>query len=385
MSRFLPAVFAGLLVLGQVVHAAAQDASRFSNLPASPQFRISEVLGRDFRVPANLVRGKLSGSDLHVGNYFGSTVGISGDTVVVASRAFRCVKGGAYVFVKPATGWQDMTQTAKLTGSDWGGCGVSGFDLVAISGDTIIAGPGPNGASIYVFVKPKGGWRDMTETARLTPSGSLYDLLSVAVSDNTVAIGYPNALGNQLGAVAVFVKPVGGWEDMTQQTATLTASDAGPGDQLGSAVAIDGNTIIGGAPYATVNGIKWAGAVYVFVKPLAGWTDMTQTAKLTPTYTIGGELGQCLSLSSAVAVACATPAAYAFVEPPNGWQDMTPTGTLNPPNSGGFISASVSGNIIATGAPDSPGYPLYYGAAFAYLKPDGGWQNVSSPNAAFLG
>ena len=278
-----------------------------------------------------------------------------------------------------------MTQTAKLTGSDWGGCGVSGFDLVAISGDTIIAGPGPDGASIYVFVKPRGGWRDMTETARLTPSGNLYGVASIGISGDNVAGGYPNALGNELGALAVFVKPAGGWKDMTQQNATLTASDPGPGDQLGWAVATDGNTVIGGAPYATVNGIQGAGAVYVFVEPPAGWGDMTQTAKLTPNYSTGGLLGECVSLTEGVALACANPAAYVFVEPDGGWADMTPTAAISSPSDQyGWSSASIAGNVIGIGSDDAPYYPLY-GAVFAFLKPSTGWQNTSSPNASYFG
>jgi hypothetical protein len=249
-----------------------------------------------------------------------------------------------------------------------------------------LPGPGPDGASIYVFVKPKGGWRNMTETARLTASGSLYGLASIGISGETVAGGYPNALGNEFGAVAVFVRPVGGWRDMTGQTATLTASDPGPGDQLGWAVAIDGNTVIGGAPYANVNGINWAGKAYVFVGPPGGWTDMTQTAELTPTYNIGGQLGECVSLSDGVALACANPAAYVFVEPNDGWTDMTPTAAISSPSkSYGWNAGSISGNVIQTGADDAPSYPLNYGAVFAFMKPPGGWQNASSPNASYFG
>lgn len=387
MSRFLTAGLAALLGIALAVCAGAQDTGGgFPGLPVSVQSRIAKEFGRDFRVPVKWFRVKLSGSDTQPNNLFGFTVAVSGDTVVVASRYFGCLEGGAYVFVKPSTGWKDMTQTAKLTGSDFGPCGGSGFDEVAISGDTIVAGPGPDGATTYVFVEPRGGWRDATETARLHASGNFYGLMSAAIGGDTVAVGYPNAVGNEVGALAVFVKPAGGWKDMTQQTATLTASDPGPGDQLGWSVAIEGNTVIGGAPYASVNGIKAAGAIYVFVEPPAGWMDMTQTARLTPTDSIAVQLGWCVSLSNSVAVGCADPAAYLFVEPNGGWTDMTPTAALNiPPNSGGFISASISGNVIATGAPDSPGYPLYYGAAFAYLKPVGGWQNVSSQNAAFWG
>ena len=53
------------------------------------------------------------------------------------------------------------------------------------------------------------------------------------------------------------------------------------GGLLGASVAISGNTIVAGAPEATVNGNPDQGAVYVFVKPRGGWQDATQTAKLT--------------------------------------------------------------------------------------------------------
>jgi len=386
MKKFLPILSSALFALTLGACAAAQDTATFSNLPAPAQSRISDAFGRDLRVPARWVRAKLSGSDSQPSNLFGFTVAVSGDTVVVASRYFGCLEGGAYVFVKPSTGWKDMTQTAKLTGSDFGPCGGSGFDEVAISGDTIVAGPGPSGAATYVFIKPKRGWENATETARLTVSWNLYGLQSLAISGDTVVVGYPNAIGNEVGALAIFVKPAGGWKDMTQQTATLTASDPGPGDQLGWAVAIDGNTVIGGAPYATVNGIQGAGAVYAFVEPPAGWGDMTQTAKLTPNYSTGGLLGECVSLTKGVALACANPATYVFVEPNGGWTDMTPTAAISSPsNQYGWSSACISGNVVGIGSDDAPYYPLNYGAVFAFLKPLGGWQNTSSPNASYFG
>ena len=56
-------------------------------------------------------------------------VALSDDTLVAGFG------GAAYVFVKPAGGWANGTQTAKLTASDGFGLG-----SVAISGDTIVAG-----------------------------------------------------------------------------------------------------------------------------------------------------------------------------------------------------------------------------------------------------
>ena len=54
------------------------------------------------------------------------------------------------------------------------------------------------------------------------------------------------------------------------QQAKLTASDGAANDELGSSVAVQGDTIVVGAPFATVNGNSQQGAVYVFVKPEGG-------------------------------------------------------------------------------------------------------------------
>jgi hypothetical protein len=106
---------------------------------------------------------------------FGSYLAVSGDTVVVGTlgeeygpQSYNS-SGTAYVFAKPAGGWSDMTQVAKLTASARAP-GENDFfgRFVAISGDIIIVGnqDDDNGA-VYVFVKPTDGWHDMTETAKL--------------------------------------------------------------------------------------------------------------------------------------------------------------------------------------------------------------------------
>ena len=87
---------------------------------------------------------------------------------------------------------------------------------------------------------------------------------SVAIDGDTVVVGADDA--HRLnGAVYEFVKPPTGWRAMTQ-TAVLTASDEQLGDAFGVSVAISGDTIVVGAPEATINGIRHLGAVYVFVK-----------------------------------------------------------------------------------------------------------------------
>ena len=65
---------------------------------------------------------KLTGSDSVANDRLGWSVTVSGDTVVVGAPTddvgSNADQGAAYVFVKPSTGWANMTQTAKLTASD---------------------------------------------------------------------------------------------------------------------------------------------------------------------------------------------------------------------------------------------------------------------------
>ena len=68
----------------------------------------------------------------------------------------------------------------------------------------------------------------------------------------------------------------------SKQLAELMASDGAPTDDFGVSVAASGNTVVVGAPDATVGSNAYEGAAYVFVKPPTGWTNMTQVAKLTP-------------------------------------------------------------------------------------------------------
>lgn len=229
---------------------------------------------------------KLTASDGAAYDSFGISLAISGDTVVVgadyATVGSNVHQGAAYVFVKPAGGWRSMTETAKLTAS--GGAADSAFgNSASVSGDTVLIGAYYTGGSYrygaaYVFVKPAGGWTSMTETAKLTPSDVMdHDHFGsdVAVSGSVAVVGSTKSDG----AAYLFVKPGSGWKSMTE-TAKLTASD-GPQFYLGFSVAINGDTVVAGAPYIAVGSNEHQGAAYLFVKPASGWTSMTETAKLT--------------------------------------------------------------------------------------------------------
>ncbi len=82
---------------------------------------------------------ELTASDGLTNTGFGYPVAVSGNTLVVGGAGGDGELGAAYVFVKPATGWANMTETAELTASDAQKTSSVGIS-VAISGNTIVVG-----------------------------------------------------------------------------------------------------------------------------------------------------------------------------------------------------------------------------------------------------
>jgi len=81
----------------------------------------------------------------------------------------------------------------------------------------------------------------------------------------------------------VFVKPPAGWRSTTQ-IATLTASDGREGDEFGYSLAASGSLIVAGDPsHRFTPASAGPGAVYVFRRPAGGWENASQTATLRAT------------------------------------------------------------------------------------------------------
>ncbi len=81
------------------------------------------------------------------------------------------------------------------------------------------------------------------------PNGAFGDELgtSVALQGDTLVLAAPGDDGGR-GSVYAFERTGDSWIE----TAKLTATDAASGDKLGSSVAIDGHTIVDGAPLAEI-------------------------------------------------------------------------------------------------------------------------------------
>ena len=311
---------------------------------------------------------KLTASDGAGFDNLGHSVAISGNTVVLgapyAKIGGNTDQGAAYIFKKPQTGWTNLTQTAKLTASDGGAYDNFGIS-VAIEGETVVVGAmgkNTNQGTAYVFIKPGGGWVDMKENARLTASDGASGAFlgsSVSISGNTALVGAMGKNTSQ-GAAYVYEKPGTGWTDMTQN-AKLTASDGAAGDSLGNSVSISEDNALVGSP----GNNSGQGAAYVFKKPGTGWNDMTQNAKLTASDgAVGDRFGESVSISGQKAVSGADYAAvdgksrqgkvYVFLKPTAGWKNMTQTNQLTSLDGAAFDyfgkSVAVDVYSVAVGA-----------------------------------
>lgn len=392
-----------------------------ASLPLAARGSVSAALRRDeqadrgaaylLRVDPFIQQGELTAADGARGEEFGESVSISGNTIVVGTPNFvvassNTEQGAAYVFTRPASGWADLTQTAVLTASRGQSEELFGHS-VSVSGNTIVVGAPfreigrhTGQGAAYVFVKPASGWRNATQSAKLTAArGAAHEFFgeSVAVLGHTVLSGAPSrkvGKNAQQGAVDVFRRPAAGWAGSPIQKAELTASDGEANDALGISVAISGEKIVAGADQHRIGNRVSQGAAYVFVKPASGWRNATQAAELTDS---AGELGELFAHSVAVSgetIVVGGPyhrvgenavqgAAYVFTMPASGWAGaLTQTAELTASDGAKDellgSSLAVSGNAIVAGASSKEvDKNLDQGAAYVFVRPASGWANAT--------
>jgi hypothetical protein len=193
-------------------------------------------------------------------------------------------RGAAYVFVRPRGGWAGkLTESAKLTASDAADFDVFGTS-VGVSGDRVVVGApgddafGADRGSAYVFVRPQSGWSGgLQQKAKLEPASGSFAAgfgVSAAISGGTVVVGAPRqSVGGNLqqGAAYVFVEPASGWPSALTENVRLTAAGA-TDDAFGHSLGTNGAAVFVGAPGSDFLGIPDLGVAYVFVRPRAGWT-----------------------------------------------------------------------------------------------------------------
>jgi hypothetical protein len=222
-------------------------------------------------VTTSAFNAQLTASDGTYQSLFGISVGISGDSIVVGApfHQGQTGPGEAYIFTKPATGWNTGKQTATLTRSPQGPYDEFGFSVAIDNGTAVVGAQQAVGRNnlqgvVDVFVEPSGGWGDSTQTVELV-SPAYFSLLqhfgqSVAVHNSSIVVG-DFSLSN---VAFLFKKPASGWQSASLPQAGLVGRTGY--SFFGFSVAISDDIAVAGAPFETVDGHTYQGAAYVFTK-----------------------------------------------------------------------------------------------------------------------
>jgi len=299
-------------------------------------------------------QAKLVSPDSESAQFFGRSVAVAGDTAVVgspmASHAGVAETGVAYVFVRKGSNWSKQARllaSAPEAFSNFGNSlAITGNALIAGAANADVGGLRDTGAA-YVFVRTGTAW---SEQAKLTAADRAAEDnfgYSVAISGNTAVAGAPGADGTEnenpgMGAAYVFDREGTAWA----QRAKLVGTPEEPDALLGHSVAIAGDLLIAGSPYANASGKLAGGAAYVFTRDGADWS---QRDRLTVDVTEGNDelFGWSVAVSGGAALAGAygtdigdagmAGAAYAYALP-------NTQSTLNVfPPTGGTITGDPAG------------------------------------------
>jgi FG-GAP repeat len=220
-------------------------------------------------------QAKLVASDPVAFDFFGSTVSVSGNTVAAGAPyadIFGADSGATYVFARSGSSW---SQSAKVFPADGRSGDLFGSSVSLDASSLAVGAPNDDDSAVasgsaYVFAKSGSAW---LFAQKLRPSdGQNGDLFgnAVALSVNDLLIGAPenDGLAVASGAAYHFARNAGLWS-FNQK---LTAADAAAGDFFGAAVALSGNRALVGA--FLDDGIEIdSGASYVFARNSTTWSQ----------------------------------------------------------------------------------------------------------------
>ncbi|MCL4487612.1 MAG: Ig-like domain repeat protein [Chloroflexi bacterium] len=221
---------------------------------------------------------KLTASDGAADDNFGFSVALSadGNTALVgafyATVAGASQQGAAYVFSRTDSTWTEQKLYTSAAPGEYFGASVG------LSGDGNTALIGAYGAqsyqgTVYVF-RHLSLW---TQEARLTAVDGVRDdyfakLAAISSDGSTALVGAPYAavLGHaQQGAAYIFTRSGSTWTGLTK----LTASDGAATDNFGLSVSLNSNGSVAlvGAPFAHIGSNADQGAAYMFALSGSAW------------------------------------------------------------------------------------------------------------------
>jgi FG-GAP repeat protein len=277
----------------------------------------------------------------------GTSVAISGSTVVAGAPSWESNRGEVYVYLRHGKSWtqQAVLRLARGTANYQFGA------AVAISGSTIVVGaPGVNGyrGLSYVYVRKGTSWHRQAVLSAKKPQKNGSFGASVGISGSTAVVGAPGQ--NLAGQVMVFSRHGTTWS----RPATLPGpARSFGGYSFGQAVAVSGSRAVVGWPYINASGLA-----RVFSRASATiWNLEANLSEPVPEF--GAAFGLSVAISGAV-IAVGAPnsgtsgAAVIFTRSKGSWGERyAPQGFGGASQFG--ASVAVSGSTVIVGAPAENG------------------------------
>ena len=309
--------------------------------------------------------------DAQAGSNFGRNLALSGDRLAVGAPGnlrFSPQSGSAYIFERNIGGPNQWGQAAKLNASD-GAINDNFGWAVAVDGDTVAVGAYTQamGGRVYFYQRDAGGPEKWGETGQISPDPPGFQACfgeSLDLDGDLLAVGAYGG-GDYAGYVYVFQRlpDSNQWQRLTR----FRAADTSAYHYFGYSVALDGWTILAGAPGA--DGLT--GAAYIFTADPTQPDVWTEQSRLTASDgAMGDYFGLELDLSADAALIGApfhtdgTGAAYVYARDKGGadvWEEIISIQGDNslPGDEFGYWTA-IDGNLAVAGAPGSlPGGSAY--------------------------
>lgn len=343
---------------------------------------------------------KMTPDELDAWDRFPRAMAVGPDRIVTGNPMGDADSGEVFVHERAATGPALETVLQGPTGDAELGSAVDlDRDTLVAGASGIDTGGAFEAGAAVVYEKGPSGWTK--ETRLEPPEPEALDAFgrAVAVDGGTVAVGEPEdeVEGEYAsnGAVHLFEEDAdGNW--VLETTLTPPADD--DRERLGYTLALQGDTLVAGAPEdETANG---TGAVYVYEDTSSGWT---QTDRLVASPELGArQLGQAVDLDGDVLVAGAPgpqaticcdptpdgPEGHAFVWTRTDTGAWAYGGELDPaasaPAASVGLSAAVDDGTAYVGSPNAP-LDTARGSVAAFEEGDDGWEQTGRALAPTAG
>ncbi len=250
-------------------------------------------------------QAQLTDNNGNISNRFGFSVALDSNTVIIGAPSgnneTNIANGVVCVFTGSGASW---TQQTRLTASDARGDEWFGTS-VDIDGDSVVVGArygfggssanSPIGSgSAYVFTRNESNW---TQQQKFTAPNSVFFGNSVSISGDTLIIGSPNdpiGTNDLQGSAYVFVRSNNQW---IRQSRLISSANT-ISDKFGTSVSVNGNKFIVGAPGFDNETNLNQGAAYFFITPpfapdlqTASDTGISSTDNITKLRNLSFDIG----------------------------------------------------------------------------------------------